>query len=67
MPETGIVKWYNEDKGYGFVTADSGGEDVFASKSAIKGEYASLRQNQRVSFDVQPGSGGRVASNIQAL
>ncbi|KAL3252940.1 hypothetical protein ABHI18_009828 [Aspergillus niger] len=67
MPETGIVKWYDDDKGYGFVTADSGGEDLFAHKSAIKGEFASLRQNQRVSFEVQSGPGGRVASNIQAL
>jgi CspA family cold shock protein len=65
---TGIVKWFNETKGFGFITPDAGGEDLFAHFSAIQGNgFKTLKENQRVSFDVTQGQKGQQASNIQAL
>ncbi len=62
---TGIVKWFNDSKGFGFITSDAGGEDLFAHFSAISsGGYKSLREGQRVSFDVTVGAKGKQASNI---
>ena len=53
---TGIVKWFNDGKGFGFITPDGGGKDLFAHFSAIDGEgHKSLRENQKVSFDVTTG------------
>ncbi|MCS6787317.1 MAG: cold-shock protein [Thiobacillaceae bacterium] len=65
---TGTVKWFNDTKGYGFITPDGGGEDVFAHFSAInmKG-YKSLKEGQRVSFEVAEGPKGKQAANIQTL
>jgi cold shock protein len=65
---TGIVKWFNDSKGYGFITPDEGGEDIFAHFSAInmKG-FKSLKDGQRVSFDVAEGPKGKQAANIQAI
>lgn len=65
--ETGIVKWFNDAKGFGFITPDNGGDDLFAHFSAINsGGFKSLQENQRVSFDVVAGPKGKQAANIQA-
>ena len=65
---TGIVKWFNDSKGYGFITPDEGGEDLFAHFSAIQSQgFKSLQENQRVSFDVTSGPKGKQASNIQPI
>jgi cold shock protein len=65
---TGTVKWFNDSKGFGFITPDEGGEDLFAHFSAIQsGGFKSLQENQRVSFEVTVGPKGKQASNIQKL
>ena len=52
--ETGIVKWFNDAKGFGFITSDAGGDDLFAHFSEIRADgFKSLKENQRVSFDVK--------------
>ena len=62
---TGIVKWFNDSKGFGFITPDEGGEDLFAHFSAIVSSgFKSLKENQRVSFEVTTGPKGKQASNI---
>jgi CspA family cold shock protein len=66
--ETGIVKWFNDGKGYGFITPDSGGKDLFAHFSEIQGSgFKSLRENDRVEFEVKQGPKGMQASNIRPL
>lgn len=63
---TGIVKWFNDAKGFGFITPDAGGDDLFAHFSAIVDSgFKSLAENQRVTFDVTDGPKGKQASNIQ--
>ena len=63
----GIVKWFNNEKGFGFITTD-GGEDVFAHFSAIQGNgYKSLEEGQKVSFDIVKGAKGPQAENITIL
>jgi cold shock protein len=65
---TGTVKWFNDSKGFGFITPDEGGEDLFAHFSAIQsGGFKSLQENQRVTFEVTVGPKGKQASNIQKL
>jgi CspA family cold shock protein len=65
---TGTVKWFNESKGYGFITPDDKGEDLFAHFSAIKMDgFKTLKEGQRVSFEVTTGPKGKQASNIQAV
>lgn len=67
MP-TGTVKWFNDAKGFGFITPDEGGEDLFAHFSAIQSNgFKSLQENQRVSFEVTTGPKGKQASNIQPV
>jgi CspA family cold shock protein len=63
---TGSVKWFNDSKGFGFITPDDGGEDLFAHFSAIQSSgFKTLAEGQRVSFDVTNGPKGKQASNIQ--
>jgi cold shock protein len=65
---TGTVKWFNGDKGFGFIAPDDGGADLFAHFSAITGSgFRSLDENQRVEFDVAKGDRGPQAANIRAL
>ncbi len=62
---TGTVKWFDDAKGFGFITPDGGGDDLFAHYSAIKVDgFKSLNENQRVTYDVVMGPKGRQAANI---
>ncbi len=64
---TGIVKWFNNAKGYGFVTPDDGEQDVFVHFSAIEMEgYRTLKEGQRVVFEVEQGPKGLHAQNLHA-
>ncbi len=65
---TGTVKWFNDAKGFGFITRDEGGEDLFAHFSEIQAKgFKSLQENQKVSFEVKDGPKGRQASQITPL
>jgi CspA family cold shock protein len=64
----GTVKWFNDAKGYGFITPEDGGKDLFVHFSAVQGSgFKSLRESQKVSFDVTTGPKGDQAVNIQSL
>ena len=63
----GIVKWFNSEKGFGFISVE-GGDDVFAHFTAIQGEgFRSLEEGQKVSFDIVEGAKGLQAANITIL
>ena len=65
MAQKGKVKWFNAEKGFGFITPDAGGPDVFAHFSAIQGKgYRSLNEGQVVEYDVKDGPKGPQAENI---
>lgn len=65
--QEGIVKWFNAEKGYGFVSVD-GGSDVFVHFSAIQGDgFKTLEEGQRVSFEITEGSRGPQAANVNKL
>jgi CspA family cold shock protein len=64
----GTVKWFNADKGYGFIAPDDGGADVFAHYTAISSDgFRTLDENQRVEFDITQGQKGPQAANIRPL
>ena len=64
---TGTVKWFNDSKGFGFITPEGGGDDLFAHFSAIQSQgFKTLTEGQRVNFDITAGPKGQQASNIQA-
>ena len=64
---TGKVKWFNSEKGFGFITVD-GGKDIFVHYTSIAGDgYKSLEEGQNVSFDVTQGDRGDQASNVTVL
>ena len=64
----GTVKWFNGDKGFGFITPDGGAADLFVHFSAIQsGGYRSLEENQRVEFEEAPGQKGPQATNVRVI
>ena len=68
MRTTGVVKWFNAEKGYGFITPDDGGKDCFVHFSAIQGEgFKTLAEGQAVEFEVVEGDKGKQAANVMAV
>jgi CspA family cold shock protein len=67
--QTGVVKWFDDGKGYGFITPENGGKDLFAHHSEIRnnGGFRSLQENQRVQFEVKQGQKGLQAANITVI
>jgi CspA family cold shock protein len=65
---TGSVKWFNEAKGFGFISQDDGGKDVFVHFSAIQGSgFKTLAEGQKVEFEIQDGPKGPQAANVTAI
>ncbi|UCF39760.1 MAG: cold-shock protein [Gemmatimonadota bacterium] len=68
MPITGVVKWFNDGKGYGFITPDDGEKDCFVHYSAIQGSgFRSLKEGERVEFEMVQGEKGPAAENVVKL
>ncbi|HEY8770436.1 MAG TPA: cold-shock protein [Thermoleophilaceae bacterium] len=65
---TGTVKWFSDEKGFGFITPDEGGKDLFVHHTGIAGGgFRSLQEGDKVSFDEEAGDKGPKASNVQAV
>ncbi len=65
---TGLVKWFNEEKGFGFITQDNGGADLFVHFRAITSDgFKTLSEGQKVSFDIENGQKGPQAANVTPL
>ncbi|HEV2359104.1 MAG TPA: cold-shock protein [bacterium] len=65
---TGTVKWFNGEKGYGFITPETGGKDLFVHFSAIQGDgYKTLNEGQKVEYEATQGQKGPQASNVRVI
>jgi len=65
---TGTVKWFSDEKGFGFITRDDAGKELFVHHSAIQGDgFKSLAEGAKVSYDAEQGTKGPAAANVQAL
>lgn len=65
---TGTVKWFNTEKGYGFIAPDDGSKDLFVHHSSIAGDgFKSLAEGAKVSYDAEQGQKGPVAANVRTL